>query len=346
MYSIVLATMLTAGTATPDFFFFRPWAAGCCGGYAGCCGGCYGGCYGGCWGGGYAAYSGCCGGCCGGCYGCYGSCCGGCYGSSYYPPVFAYSGCCGGCCGGGCTGFAYSGGHIGYSGSCFGSSSCFGGAIGTGFSGCYGSCSGCYGGGYSYAPSTSGVTYGMASATPTASSGPATVIVRAPMAAKIEVNGFNLARKSEEQSFATPTLSATGKHTYEFTATLTRDGQPVTKTQTIEVRPGSESRVDFTELFADAGPKKERARVVVTLPEEAELFVDDVKMSATTSTRKFQTPLLEVGRTYSYELRARMMRDGQMHEATQRVRIEPGQEVPVEFTSTSFVKINARTVSR
>lgn len=89
MYSIVLATMLTTGAATPD------WGCrGCCGG---CCGGCWGchgcwGCCGGCWG---------CHGCWGGCYGCYG-CCGGCYG------------CCGGCwgcwgCWGGCYG-CYGGG--------------------------------------------------------------------------------------------------------------------------------------------------------------------------------------------------------------------------------------------
>jgi uncharacterized protein (TIGR03000 family) len=94
MYSIVLATMLTAGTATPA------WGHGChgCFGCYGCsgCYGCYccGGCYGG-YGYGYGCY--CCGGCygcggygygcycCGGCYGCYG--CGGCYG--YAAPATA-----------------------------------------------------------------------------------------------------------------------------------------------------------------------------------------------------------------------------------------------------------------
>src|SRR5262249_27284084 len=66
MYSLVLATMLTTGAATPDWRFG---CHGCCGG---CCGGCWG-CCGGCWG--------CCGGC-GGCYGCCGGCWGGCYGWS------------------------------------------------------------------------------------------------------------------------------------------------------------------------------------------------------------------------------------------------------------------------
>jgi uncharacterized protein (TIGR03000 family) len=82
MYSIVLATLLTAGgEATPAW-----------GRHHGCrgCYGCWGSCYG-CWGGCYG---------CGGCSGCWGASCGGC--SGYY-----YSSCCGGsgyyyssCCGG------------------------------------------------------------------------------------------------------------------------------------------------------------------------------------------------------------------------------------------------------
>jgi len=62
--------------------------------------------------------------------------------------------------------------------------------------------------------------------------GTATVVVKAPSDAKIEVNGHNLTRKGEEQSFATPTLTATGKHTYEFVATLTLVPETVTKTST------------------------------------------------------------------------------------------------------------------
>jgi uncharacterized protein (TIGR03000 family) len=86
MYSVVLATLLTAGSATPA------WGHGChgCGGCHGCwggCHGCWGGCHG-CWGGCYGCWGGCYG-CWGGCYGCYG--CGGCWGGCY--------GCWGGCYG-------------------------------------------------------------------------------------------------------------------------------------------------------------------------------------------------------------------------------------------------------
>lgn len=88
MYSVVLATMLTATSVSPS------WCHGCwgchgCHGCYGCCGGCYGchGCCGGCWG-----CSGCggCWGCYGcGCYGCGGWGCYGCYGGVVATPVVA-----------------------------------------------------------------------------------------------------------------------------------------------------------------------------------------------------------------------------------------------------------------
>jgi len=79
MYSVVLATVLTAGGASPAWGHHG--CHGCCGGYnafsfscGGCCGG-YSSCYG--CGGGYSSCYGCCGGCTGGCYG----------NSTYFVPV-------------------------------------------------------------------------------------------------------------------------------------------------------------------------------------------------------------------------------------------------------------------
>jgi uncharacterized protein (TIGR03000 family) len=99
MYSVVLATVLTAGGASPAWGHHS--CHGCCGGYnafsyscGGCCGG-YSSCHGCC--GGYSSCHGCCGGysscygCCGGyssCYGCCGGCSGGCYGTvTNFVPV-------------------------------------------------------------------------------------------------------------------------------------------------------------------------------------------------------------------------------------------------------------------
>jgi uncharacterized protein (TIGR03000 family) len=342
MYSVVLATMLTAGTATPDFFFHKRAAvavsASCYG-----CSGCYG-CYGG-WscGGCYGGYS------CGGCYGCYGSCTG-CYGGGCYG--YSCSGCYGcyggswtswGCCGGYSCGGCYGG----YScGGCYGGTAFYGSCLGS----CYGASSGCFGGiigttpAYTVPAGCIGGSVIIGSTAPV--TGTATVVLKAPSGAVIEVNGQKISHKGEEQTFNTPALSETGKHTYDFVATLTRDGKTAKVTRTIEVRPGAESRVDFSELVAELNKEQDRARVVVSIPEDAELVVDGVKMNATGSTRTFQTPLLPVGKTFNYELRAKMMREGQMHEATQKIRVEAGKEVSVEFVETSFVKVGDKVASR
>ncbi len=82
MYSVVLATVLTAGGASPAWGHHS--CHGCCGGYnafsyscGGCCG--YSSCYGCC--GGYSS-------CYTVTYGCCGGCCGGCAGNiTYYVPV-------------------------------------------------------------------------------------------------------------------------------------------------------------------------------------------------------------------------------------------------------------------
>lgn len=88
MYSVVLAAMLTTGTATPAWGG-KGWYNYGCGGCFGCvgCRGCYGcgGCYG-CYGcGGCYGCAGGCFGCYGGCYGCYG--CYGCFGTVMAQPV-------------------------------------------------------------------------------------------------------------------------------------------------------------------------------------------------------------------------------------------------------------------
>jgi uncharacterized protein (TIGR03000 family) len=89
-------------------------------------------------------------------------------------------------------------------------------------------------------------------------------------------------------------------------------------------------------------PKKEknpdsvsanRARVIVQLPADAKLFIDDNLMKTTSATRTFQTPALEPGHTYFYILRAEVIRDGQKKVETARVILRPGQEVRTSFNT-------------
>lgn len=76
-----------------------------------------------------------------------------------------------------------------------------------------------------------------------------------------------------------------------------------------------------------------RAKVIVQLPADAKLFIDDHQMKATSATRAFQTPELEAGQVYYYVLRAEVVRDGQRKVETARVILRPGQVVRASFST-------------
>jgi uncharacterized protein (TIGR03000 family) len=317
MYSVVLAAMLTAGApSTP--------AWGC----HGCCGGCYG-CHG-CWG---------CHGCCGGCYGCYG-CCGGCCGGCY-----GCYGCCGGCCGG-CYGYSSC---YGCYGGCCGGYGCCGGCYG-GWGGCYG-CSGCCGGVVAYqpasvAPATSAPAAPATKTTALATQ--ATVVVKLPADATLFIDGERANLTSDTRSFLTPALEAERDYVYTMKVEATRNGEVVSRTERVLVHAGRTTRVDFGDLNAKTVARSVQdaaeapARVTVKLPADARLFVDDVACPLTSAERTFETPRLEAGRRYFYNMRAEVVRDGQTRTQSKRVEVQAGLPVSVTFSDLGAVQAASR----
>jgi len=229
MYSVVLATVLTAGAADVP-----AWGChGCCGGCWGIsigCGGCHG-CHGG-W------FHGCHGGCCGGCYGgglggcygnyggCFGGCCGGCYGGGGVSGVWTYN-CYGGCCGGWAAG--------GYGGS---SAGCCGGSYGT----------------VSYTVpehkekkeekkgDKKEESQGKARSTQ------ATVVVNLPTDAKMSIDSYVSDLTSGTRTFVTPELIPEQDYYYTITAEVVRDGRTLQESQRVFVRAGRTSRVTFGDM--------------------------------------------------------------------------------------------------
>jgi uncharacterized protein (TIGR03000 family) len=82
-------------------------------------------------------------------------------------------------------------------------------------------------------------------------------------------------------------------------------------------------------------PRKEkeetRARLLVRLPADAQLYIDDNLMKSSSTQRTFITPLLRPGQTYFYDLRADMVRDGKTVSQTRRVLLRPGDAVEASF---------------
>jgi uncharacterized protein (TIGR03000 family) len=81
--------------------------------------------------------------------------------------------------------------------------------------------------------------------------------------------------------------------------------------------------------LAQAGPRA--ATLVVTLPEDATLTIDNEATTSTSAQRVFVTPALEQGKEYEYTLKARVVRDGQTHIATAKVTFRPGETKQVEL---------------
>jgi uncharacterized protein (TIGR03000 family) len=71
------------------------------------------------------------------------------------------------------------------------------------------------------------------------------------------------------------------------------------------------------------------AILVVHLPEDARLTVDDEATTSTSDVRMFRTPELKDGKVYHYTLRAAITRAGKTQTVTRSVSIRRGEETHV-----------------
>jgi uncharacterized protein (TIGR03000 family) len=75
------------------------------------------------------------------------------------------------------------------------------------------------------------------------------------------------------------------------------------------------------------------AKIIVDLPTDAKLYIDDRPIKVTSQHPIFATPNLEYGKTYYYELRAEMVKDGKTLTDSKRVVFHAGDELRESFTS-------------
>ncbi len=264
--------------------------------------------WGGCWGQSYCqGYVSC--GCCGGCGGCYGSQCSGCWGCRGYG-CQGYYGCQ--CSGWGCQG--------GYGCQCSGGWGCQGG-YGAGW-GCQGGCVGGWGYG-NLTPQAAYASYG--------------------------VNPPYLAYSAYGSQIYQGCVGG-GAGCYGCYGGWSCYGSPISGTSTVpapkvvvpsEQAPAPPKEKDMKDDKKPAGKNPldlgvenrigNRATIVVVVPEEAKVFIDGMQMKSTKARRVFQTPVLQEGETYFYDIRVDMVRDGKTVSETRRVVINPGQRVAANF---------------
>jgi uncharacterized protein (TIGR03000 family) len=75
----------------------------------------------------------------------------------------------------------------------------------------------------------------------------------------------------------------------------------------------------------------DRARLIVELPANAKLYVDDQPISDAAPTKSFRTPVLQKGQEFFYEVRVEAMRDGKPVSETRRVVVKAGAVVRSDF---------------
>jgi uncharacterized protein (TIGR03000 family) len=74
------------------------------------------------------------------------------------------------------------------------------------------------------------------------------------------------------------------------------------------------------------------ATIVVSLPADAKLLIDDSPTTSTGPSRVFVTPELAPGRDFHYTLKAEVVRDGQPITLEKQVTVHAGRETPVTLT--------------
>ena len=78
--------------------------------------------------------------------------------------------------------------------------------------------------------------------------------------------------------------------------------------------------------------KSASARVIVTLPSDARMWIDGVECPLTSGVRTIVTPPLNPAQIYHYTLRIEMVRNGRPVSQSQRVQLYPGDTARADFT--------------
>jgi uncharacterized protein (TIGR03000 family) len=114
-------------------------------------------------------------------------------------------------------------------------------------------------------------------------------------------------------------------------------GQPVSpapgKTPEKIQKPGEEIKKE--------GSAAKGAKLIVDLPPDAKLFIDDRSMNVTSQHPIFMTPELQAGKTYYYDMRVEIIQGGKVVSDTKRVVFHAGDDL-----RESFVRLGTSTAEK
>jgi uncharacterized protein (TIGR03000 family) len=103
--------------------------------------------------------------------------------------------------------------------------------------------------------------------------------------------------------------------------------------------PGGPYRPEEIKTMPKEEPKKTGqisapATLIVSLPADAKLVVDDTPTNSTSAERTFVSPVLNPGVDYNYTLKAEVVRDGKKVQVEEKVTVRAGKETRVTLMPT------------
>jgi len=84
------------------------------------------------------------------------------------------------------------------------------------------------------------------------------------------------------------------------------------------------------------------ATIIVNLPAEAKLTIDDAATKQTSARRVFVSPTLNAGESYSYTLKAEFVAEGKPVVQSKTVTVTAGIETAVSFTASDLAGVASR----
>jgi len=79
------------------------------------------------------------------------------------------------------------------------------------------------------------------------------------------------------------------------------------------------------------------ALITITVPADARLLIDGAATVSTSETRTFESPILQVGKSYTYTFTAEFARDGKNVVVTRDVKVQAGAEINVSMNQADAV---------
>jgi uncharacterized protein (TIGR03000 family) len=81
-----------------------------------------------------------------------------------------------------------------------------------------------------------------------------------------------------------------------------------------------------------------KARLRLTVPADAVVWLNGKRMTRTGAEREFITPQLQKGHTYAYEIKARWTQDGRPQEETIEVKVRANKTTSISLGTSSLAK--------